>query len=370
MNHLVTQCGVHTPKSGEGPVVSRRRLLGGTAVVVGAATLLQGGFRPALAAVPADVQALVLETVTGPINGSDVERAMAHEHLYVDFNGPTDPTYMDVDWSVALGASVNAANELRAQGVNLMIEWTNLGVGRNILLLRHVARRAGLNIVCPTGIYKSLVPPEFAGMSIDELAAIFVRELTRGVDGTGIRVGFIKIATTEDGATESDTFVHKAAGIAAKEVGCTIALHSPHFAATKGVVKVLEEEGVSLDRFVWGHAQPSKTEEHKELATRGATIQYDAISAHDDPFFHGPVDDESMLGRIEAMVKAGFDKQVIVSTDASVCVHPPKWQYDRTNTYLYGYFEAKLQKRLGEAMAAQVLRDNVIRAFRRGDKVA
>src|SRR5262249_48226576 len=130
-----------------------------------------------------------------------------------------------------------------------------------------------------------------------------------------------------------------------------------------------EEEGVSLDRFVWGHAQASKTEEHMELAARGATIQYDAISAHDDPWFCGPVDDESMLDRIEAMVKAGFDKQVMVSTDASVCVHPPKSQYDGTNTYLYRYFEAKLQKRLGKVMAAQVMRDNVIRAFRRGDKV-
>ncbi len=369
MNQSWTNCGVHPLRSGGESSLSRRRLLCGTAALAGATTLLQAGSRSALAAAPADVQALVLESVTGPVRGSDVERAMAHEHLYVDFNGPTDPAYMDVDWAVALGASVNAANELRAQGVNLMIEWTNLGVGRSVMLLRHVARRAGLNIVCPTGIYKSLVPPEYAGMSIDELAAVFVRELTKGVDGTGIRVGFIKIATTEDGATDSDTFVHRAAGIAAKEVGCTIALHSPHFAATKGVVEVLEEAGVSLDRFVWGHAQPSKTEEHKELAARGATIQYDAISAHDDPFFHGPVDDESMLDRIEALVKAGFDKQVIVSTDASVCVHPAKWQYDRTNTYLYGYFEAKLQERLGEAMAAQVLRDNVIRAFRRGDDV-
>jgi phosphotriesterase-related protein len=369
MNRSSPECAAHPWKNEDGSAISRRHLLGGTAVVAVAATLLSTRSRPALAAVPADVQNLELETVTGPIKGSVVERAMAHEHLYVDFNGPTDPTYMDVDWAVALGASVNAANELRAQGVNLMIEWTNLGVGRNVLLLRHVARRAGLNIVCPTGIYKSLVPPEFAGLSVEELAACFVRELTKGVDGTGIRAGFIKIATTEDGATESDTFVHRAAGIAAKETGCTVALHSPHYAATQGVVKVLEEASVSLERFVWGHAQPSKTEEHKELAARGATIQYDAISAHDDPFFHGPVDDESMLDRIEALAKAGFDKQVIVSTDASVCVHPPKWQYDRTNTYLYGYFEAKLQKRLGEAMAAQVLRDNVIRAFRRGEKI-
>ena len=36
---------------------------------------------------------------------------------------------------------------------------------------------------------------------------------------------------------------------------------------------------------------------------------------------------------------------------------------------VYRYFEAKLQSRLGEAMAKQVLRDNVIRAFRRADKV-
>ena len=192
-----------TPPKEDGSFVSRRRLLCGTAAVAAVATLQHAGLRPALAAAPAEVQDLVLETVTGPIKGSDVEGAMGHEHLYVDFSGPADPAYMDVDWSVALGASVNAANELRAQGVNLMIEWTNLGVGRNVMLLRHVARRAGLNIVCPTGIYKSLMPPEFAGMSIDELAAVFVRELTKGVDGTGIRVGFIKIATTEGGATRS-----------------------------------------------------------------------------------------------------------------------------------------------------------------------
>src|SRR5262249_19468050 len=271
MNQSRCDSGVRLPTSENGANLSRRRLLCGTAALAGTAALLQAGVRPALAAVPADVQALVLESVTGPIKGGDVERAMAHEHLYVDFNGPTDPAYMDVDWSVALGASVNAANELRAQGVNLMIEWTNLGVGRNVLLLRHVARRAGLNIVCPTGIYQSKVPPQLVDMSIDQWAAIFVRELKRGVDGTGIRAGFIKIATTEKGATKSDSSVHKAAGIAAKEVGCTIALHSPYFVATKGVVKVLEQEGVSLDRFVWGHAQASKTEEHMELAARGAT---------------------------------------------------------------------------------------------------
>ena len=76
-----------------------------------------------------------------------------------------------------------------------------------------------------------------------------------------------------------------------------------------------------------------------------------------------------MFDRIENITK-GHPDQVIVSADASVYVNPPVWQYDRDNTYVYRYFEAKLAERLGEDMARHVLRDNVIRAFRRGDNVS
>ena len=102
------------------------------------------------------VDDLVLETVTGRIRGSDVTFAMAHEHLFVDFLGPTDPGYMDVDWSAVTTACVASMNVLRAQGVNLLVDWTNLGVGRAVLLLRDVSRQTGMQILSPTGIYKSL----------------------------------------------------------------------------------------------------------------------------------------------------------------------------------------------------------------------
>jgi hypothetical protein len=70
------------------------------------------------------------------------------------------------------------------------------------------------------------------------------------------------------------------------------------------------------------------------------------------------------------VVEAGHPDQVVVSADASVYVNPPVWQYDRDNTYVYRYFEAKLAERLGEDGARRVLRDNVIRAFRRGHNVS
>jgi predicted metal-dependent phosphotriesterase family hydrolase len=329
------------------------------------------GGAPSAARAPAgrDVDNVVLETATGPVRGTQITKALAHEHLFVDFYGPTDPRYMDIDWTQVNAACLASLQTLRSQGVNLLADWTNIGVGRNALFLRDMSRRSGMNILCATGIYKSLVPPEFRGMTIDQIAGHFFRELTRGIDGTTIRAAWIKIATTESGPTRSDTRLHRAAARAARRARSTISLHSPFADATDAVVRTLVSEGFNLRRFVWGHAQPSSVEDHQRLARRGAMLQYDAISAASDPFFHGPTDDESMLERIAAMVDAGYGDRVMVTTDASVFVNPPEFQYDRNNAYVYATFEPKLIARIGAEATARVLRDNVIWAFRRGGRV-
>lgn len=318
---------------------------------------------------PRPIGDVVLESVTGPVRGSDITFAMAHEHLFVDFLGPTDPGYMDVNWSEVTAACVASVNVLRAQGVNLLVDWTNLGVGRAVLLLRDVSRQTGMTILSPTGIYKSLVPPEFASLSVDEIAERFYDELTKGVDGTPIRADWIKIATTEAGPTKTDARIHRAAARAAKKAGATISAHSPFTDATLAIVKTLSDEGFDLRRFVWGHAQPSPVADHIKLAKRGVMVEYDAISTGEDTFFHGPTDDESMLGRIEAMIDAGFGDRVMVTTDASVYVNPGIYQYDRHSEYLYATFAPKLRARVGDAAANTILRDNVIWAFRKGNRV-
>ncbi|HKY93773.1 MAG TPA: hypothetical protein VJL84_00650 [Kiloniellales bacterium] len=361
MTEQATRCGP-----------SRREvLLGAAGAGVGLAALRGAGLpRRAQAQTTGSVNELELQTVSGLVAGSAIEKAVSHEHLFVDFFGPTDPSYMNVNWSDAIGTSANRLMELKAQGVNLFVDWGCLGVGRNVLLLRDAGGRAGVNVVCPTGIYKELIPPVFIGMPVDKIAERFVEELTKGCDATMIRAGFIKCAVSDDGPTETETMIHRAAAMAGKATGATIALHCPYYAAVERVIATLKGEGVELTRFVWGHAQPSTVDQHKAVAAEGATIQYDAISAHSDPFFNGPIDDASMLDRLEAMAKAGYDKQVLVSADGSTYVNPQKWQYDRIATYVHGYFAPLLEKRLGAEMAAQILRDNVIHAFRKPDAAA
>ena len=96
------------------------------------------------------VDDLVLETVTGPMRGADVTFAMAHEHLFVDFLGPTDPGYMDVNWSQVTAACANgcAAGSagrkvlapFRTRDRNSTRSSATFKISKNIMRVKHLAR--------------------------------------------------------------------------------------------------------------------------------------------------------------------------------------------------------------------------------------
>ena len=117
-----------------------------------------------------------LQTVRGIVSSEPIHRALAHEHLFVDFQLADHPGYMDVDWGTVRGAAINRLRELRAQGVDLLVDWTTLGVGRNVGLLRDVSGATGLHIICPTGIYLAKRPPGYRHLSVPELPGRFVAE--------------------------------------------------------------------------------------------------------------------------------------------------------------------------------------------------
>gem|GEM_PF-5928666 len=306
---------------------------------------------------------------SGVLQAKNVKMAMAHEHMFTDFCGPDQDAYMDVNWSNKIGAAVENAEVLRGQGVNLVIEWTNIGIGRNVVALRSVSRQSEIHFVCPTGIHKDLKSPILAGVPVATMAKHFVSELATGIDGTGIRAGLVKTSCNESGATRIENGILRAAAIAAKETGAALGFHGPEAKTTRNVLKIMEKEGFNIDRFVWAHAQVPTLDDNKRLADRGVFLQYDAIGAHIDQFFGGPVSDDTMLERLAQMVDGGYENQLMLSTDAAACINPPTLQYDRNNAYLYRYFEDKLKQRIGKHRTRKILRDNVIVAFRQPSKL-
>jgi len=297
-----------------------------------------------------------VETVTGPIGHDGFTTALAHEHLFVDFLGPADPDYCGVDWDDVRSVCLERLTQVRAAGVDLLVDCTCIGIGRNMRLLRDVSSSSGIRIVCATGIYKSLRPSELLDATADELADLFVRELTVGIDDSGIRAGFIKLATTETGPTEDETIVHRAGARAAAETGAAIVLHSPRANVAEQVLRTLEREGFDPVRLIWAHAQESTLAENVALASRGVTVSLDAI---------GTSEDADMLDRIERLVEAGCRDRVVLSSDSSLVVHPVELAYERDIGYMYRTFVPRIERRFGPELRDELVRANVLRAYDR-----
>jgi phosphotriesterase-related protein len=298
------------------------------------------------------VEGYVLETVTGPIGLEGFRRALAHEHLFADFLGPEDPEYCRVDWDEVRGICLDGLKEVRSAGVDLLVECTGIGIGRNVSLLRDVSVSSSILIVCATGIYKALRPPDLLDASTEELAALFTRELTVGIDDSAVRAGFIKLATSDAGPTPSETIIHKAGAMAAVDTGAAIALHSPRADALKVVLETLVSEGFDPTRLVWVHAQESSLADNLELASRGVTVSLDAI---------GMSDDLEMINRIEALAEAGG--RVVLSSDSTFVVHPVEYAYPRDITYLDRKFAAQIAARCGHGLLDSLRRENVLAAY-------
>lgn len=307
-----------------------------------------------------------IQTVRGLVEATDIRRALAHEHLFVDFQATGHPAYMDVDWGVVRGAATARLREVRAQGVDLWVDWTTLGVGRNAALLRDVSGASGVHVVCPTGIYLAKRPPGWADLTVGQLAERFTMELTGGIDGTGVRAGFVKIGTSDDGPTPEETAIHRAAAIAARATGAAIGLHSPFAGPLARVIATLRAEGFPVERLVWAHAQRSDPDDHARAAAEGIAVQFDSFSSRSGADAGPPSLADRTFYAIERLIAAGHLDRVLVSDDATVVCNPATTQYGYDATAVMRHVKPALRERFGDRAARAILRDNVIAAFQMG----
>ena len=107
--------------------------------------------------------------------------------------------YWDEDVRVA--DAVTALTAVREAGIRTLVDATAPGLGRYIPRIQRVNEAVDLNIIVATGLYAFLQLPNFLTYRTDEaIAALFVRELTEGIDDTGVKAAFIKCAVERHGA--------------------------------------------------------------------------------------------------------------------------------------------------------------------------
>ncbi|WP_158859991.1 phosphotriesterase family protein [Lunatibacter salilacus] len=224
----------------------------------------------------------MIMTVKGPILPEQMGSTLIHEHLLVDFIGADqyDPTSWDKD-EVA-DVVLPFLEQVKALGANTLIECTPAYLGRDIPLLVALSQRSGLNLITNTGYYGAVdnkfMPEHAFTETAEELASRWIAEWEQGIEGTGIKPGFIKIGVNSGNLSPLHQKLVKAAALTHVTTGLTIASHTGPSLAAFQQLELLENEGVAPNAFIWVHAQAEKDKsKHVAAAEKGAWISLDGI---------------------------------------------------------------------------------------------
>ena len=300
------------------------------------------------------------ETTHGPVPAEGLGIVLPHEHIFTDLRGPTTPGYGQADAADVVRVMAPLLADAREKGVGVMIECTSIGVGRNVAVVTQVAEASGLPVVVPTGVYgrANFAPPEHRNMTEDELATLFINEIKDGIEGTGIKAGFIKIATDEGPMNALIERILRAAGRAASETGAAIASHTPTGSNAVRQVDILEAIDPAI-RFIWVHAQnESNRNIHRQLTARGVYIEFDSLG-------WSPGQDSTYISAIKELLAAGHGDRILLSHDAGW--YQPGSANGGTQkpfTYLIDTFIPKLRDTgVDDATIRMITQTNPVRAF-------
>jgi phosphotriesterase-related protein len=246
-----------------------------------------------------------------PVSMSNLGRLRRNPHAVRD-NLVMD----DVDLAIA------EALRFRRAGGRTIVDVTPVGIGRDQTALRTIAVETGLHIVAGCGYYVHLChPPEIDHKSIDDIAAEMIRDLTEGINHTGVRAGIIGEIGTFDPIMPNEVKVLRAAAHAHRQTGAPIIIH-PHPFSKLGlqILNILEEAGADLNQVIMSHLDLTVEDlaYHQAIARRGAYVCYDGWGneGYYERFnnFSLPKDVERVYG-VQQLIAAGCLDRVLLSHD-------------------------------------------------------
>lgn len=242
-----------------------------------------------------------------------------HEHVFV-LSPEILQNYPDIwgDEAERESDAITRLNELKARGVDTIVDLTVTGLGRYIPRIARIAAATDLNIVVATGVYTYNDVPmyfHFRGRTddADAMADMFVADIEHGIADTGIRAAILKCATDEPGVTPGVERVLRSVATAHRHTGVPISTHT-HAATRRGLEQqqIFADEGVDLSRVVIGHSGDSTDIAYlEELIANGSYLGMDRFGV--DVFL--PF--EERVDTVARMCERGHANKMVLSHDAA-----------------------------------------------------
>jgi phosphotriesterase-related protein len=290
--------------------------------------------------------------VLGPVPGEALGRTLMHEHLLMHAvhiaKPPPDqperglfaaPVGLELVGRLRYGRLVNADNCLlasedeaiaetslfRRAGGGTIVDATSIGIGRNPLGLARIARATGLAIVMGSSWYVAETHPPGDGLADapeEAIAERIVRDLTEGVDGTGVRAGLIGEVGCSWPLAPVERKVLRASALAQRRTGAPLSIHPGRAQqAPEEILGILEAAGADLGRTILCHVERTvdRPELLLRLAATGVVLEYDLFGfEHSYYAWSLPVDMPNDAGRLRwlrFLIERGHLSQLVISHD-------------------------------------------------------
>ena len=217
-----------------------------------------------------------VETALGPIDVAELGPTLMHEHIVTRSPGVHENWPHLFDRGAILASAERKLGDLHGRGIRTIVDLTTVDLGRDIGLIMDVARRSRVHVIVATGVW--WMPQRYFGShGVDEVAELFVRDLTQGIGASGVKAAIIKCATDTQGVTPVIETVLRACARAQKATGVPISTHTWAAGRTgEAQQAIFAQEGVDLSRVIIGHSGDSDNLDYlRGLVRRGSTIGMD-----------------------------------------------------------------------------------------------
>lgn len=285
--------------------------------------------------------AAIVRTVLGDIEPSALGATDAHDHAF--FASPLLPGQEldDLDRAIAEVATLAVA------GASAYVDWTPLGLGRDLERLRAVSRATGLHIVASTGVHRE------AHYGLDDpvralpLVERFVADLADGSGAIKVGAGYHRLSAFEQR-------VFAAAAEAHERTGAPVLVHTELGTHGTEIVELLAGVGP----LVLAHVDRNPdANAHAELAEAGAYLEYDGAGRTK----HWP--DSTLLQLIADVAERGYADRLLCGGDLAGRHMSRAYGGGPGMDYVFARFKPRLERELGVDLARQIFVENPARAF-------
>ena len=300
-----------------------------------------------------------VQTVLGAISPHELGVTVTHEHLLIDtlalfappaeagmkelYYRPVSPeaedlmetigyvkhhgVYTAADWQVLdVLTAIDEISLYKQNGGDTIVDVTSVDIGRDPVGLARISRATGVNIVMGGSYYVYFAhPPDMDSRSEDDIAEEIVRDVTEGVDGTGIRSGIIGEVGCSWPLADNERKVLRASGRAQRLTGAPITIHpgrNPD--APFEIIEILTDVGVDISQVVMGHICRTFVEssDFKRLAETGCYIEWDLFGEERSYYYAQPTfsipNDATRLDQIAWLIDQGYGERLLVAHDVGM----------------------------------------------------